>query len=163
VCLGCAVVIVFRFAPPLVGLLWRAWRVIDGPIARPITWVVGLIVRANLLASSSTMANGLTLFIFGASRSLFANARRSFASRQRPAVTADRAPFDVTAYAATLTPFSDPELRRQARDITHALRDGNPSLTDEARQIRIQQRRVIDETLDARRAARDRSDQTACE
>ena len=107
---------------------------IDGPIARPIAWVVGLIVRANLLASSRTMANGLTLFIFGASRSLFANARRSFASRQRPAVTADRAPFDVTADAATLTPFSDPERRR-----------------------------VIDETLDARRAARDRSDQPACE
>ena len=145
-CLGCAVVIVFRFAQSLVGLLWRAWRVIDGPIARPIAWVLGLIVLANLLASSRTTANGLTLFIFGASRSLFANARRSFTSRQRPAVTADRAPFDVTAYAATLTPFSDPELRRQARDITHALHGSDPSLTDAERYVRVQQRCVIYES-----------------
>ena len=164
VCLGRAVVIVLRFAQPLVCLPWRAWLVIDGPTARAFTLVMGLIVLTNLLASSSALAGWATVFIVGASRGLTGARRRQFPSTRRwqsatPAATPVPAPFDAAAYAATLAPFSDPELRRQARDITHALRGGDPSLTEEDRLIRVQQRRVIYETLDARRADQSESSQ----
>ena len=143
---------------PLVCLPWRAWRVIDGPTARAFALVMGLIVLVNLLASSSALAGWATLFIVGASRGLTGPLRRGHPTAWRwqsatPAATPVPAPFDAAAYAATLAPFSDPELRRQARDITQALRGGDPSLTEEDRYIRVQQRRVIYETLDARRAA----------
>lgn len=143
---------------PLACLPWRAWRVIDGPTARAFALVMGLIVLVNLLASSSALAGWATLFIVGASRGLTGPLRRGHPTAWRwqsatPAATPVPAPFDAAAYAATLAPFSDPELRRQARDITQALRGGDPSLTEEDRYIRVQQRRVIYETLDARRAA----------
>lgn len=143
---------------PLVRLPWRAWQVIDGPPARAFALVMGLIVLANLLASSGALAGWATLFIVGASRGLTGPLRRGHPTAWRwqsatPAATPVPAPFDAAAYAATLAPFSDPELRRQARDITQALRGGDPSLTDAERRDRVQQRRVIYETLDARRAA----------
>ena len=143
---------------PLACLPWRAWRVIDGPTARAFALVMGLIVLVNLLASSSALAGWATLFIVGASRGLTGPLRRGHPTAWRwqsatPAATPVPAPFDAAAYAVTLAPFSDPELRRQARDITQALRGGDPSLTEEDRYIRVQQRRVIYETLDARRAA----------
>ena len=142
----------------LVCLPWRVWRVIDGPTARAFALVMGLIVLFNLLASSSALAGWATLFIVGASRGLTGPLRRQLPSTRRwqsttPAATPVPAPFDAAAYAATLAPFSDLELRRQARDITQALRGGDPSLTEEDRYIRVQRRRVIYETLDARRAA----------
>lgn len=163
--LGALQVLVVRYSlmmvtalKPLVCLPWRAWRVIDGPTARAFTLVMGLIVLVNLLASSSALAGWATLFIVGASRGLTGPLRRGHPTAWRwqsatPAATPVPAPFDAAAYAATLAPFSDPELRRQARDITQALRGGDPSLTEEDRYIRVQQRRVIYETLDARRAA----------
>lgn len=143
---------------PLVCLPWRAWRVIDGPVTRAFALVMGLIVLVNLLASSSALAGWATLFIVGASRGLTGPLRRGHPTAWRwqsatPAATPAQAPFDAAAYAATLAPFSDSELRRQARDITQALRGGDPSLTEEDRYIRMQRRRVIYETLDARRAA----------
>ena len=163
--LGALQVLVVRYSlmmvtalKQLVCLPWRAWLVIDGPTARAFTLVMGLIVLTNLLASSSALAGWATVFIVGASRGLTGARRRQFPSTRRwqsatPAATPVPAPFDAAAHAATLAPFSDPELRRQARDITHALRGGDPSLTEEDRLIRVQQRRVIYETLDARRAA----------
>ena len=143
---------------PLACLPWRAWRVIDGPPARAFALVMGLIVLVNLLASSSALAGWATVFIVGASRGLTGPLRRGHPTAWRwqsatPAATPVSAPFDAVAYAATLAPFSDMELRRKARDITQALRGGDPSLTEEDRHIRVQQRRVIYETLDARRAA----------
>ncbi len=159
VCLGRAVVIVLRFAQPLVCLPWRAGQLVDGPVARALVGVVGLIVLANLLASSSTLAGWATVFIVGASRGL-TGARRGHSSsttRRLQSATAGPVPFDAVAYAATLAPFSDPELRRKAREIAHALQGGDPTLTEEDRRDRVQQRRVIHETLDARRVARDGS------
>ena len=159
VCLGHAVVIVLEFAAQhLVRLPWRAWRVIDGPPARAFALVMGLIVLANLLASSGALAGWATVFIVGASRGLTGPLRRGHPTAWRwqsatPAATPVPVPFDAAAYAATLAPFSDLELRRQARDITQALRGGDPSLTDAERRDRVQQRRVIYETLDARRTA----------
>ncbi|MEZ5602211.1 MAG: hypothetical protein R3F36_15345 [Candidatus Competibacteraceae bacterium] len=127
-------------------------------MTRAFALVMGLIVLVNLLASSSALAGWATLFIVGASRGLTGPLRRGHPTAWRwqsatPAATPAQAPFDAAAYAATLAPFSDLELRRQARDITQALRGGDPSLTEEDRYIRVQRRRVIYETLDARRAA----------
>lgn len=158
VCLGHAVVVFFLCIRQLVCILWRAYLEVDGPVTRAFALVMGLIVLVNLLASSSALAGWATLFIVGASRGLTGPLRRGHPTAWRwqsatPAATPVPAPFDAAAYAATLAPFSDLELRRQARDITQALRGGDPSLTEEDRYIRVQRRRVIYETLDARRAA----------
>ena len=159
VCLGRAVVIVLRFAQPLVCLPWRAGQLVDGPVARALVGVVGLIVLVNLLASSSALAGWATVFIVGASRGLTGARRGHPPSTRRQSASPAPAPFDADAYAATLAPLSDLELRRKARDITHALRGDDPSLTAGDRYVRIQQRRVIYETLDARRADQSESSQ----
>jgi hypothetical protein len=152
------VVVFFLCIRQLVCILWRAYLEVDGPVTRAFALVMGLIVLVNLLASSSALAGWATLFIVGASRGLTGPLRRGHPTAWRwqsatPAATPAQAPFDAAAYAATLAPFSDLELRRQARDITQALRGGDPSLTDAERRDRVQQRRVIYETLDARRTA----------
>lgn len=138
--------------------LGRVWRVIDGPATRARVLVVGLIVLANTLASHSALAGWATLFVFGASRSLLTSAFRgcpAALTRLPPpsAPAAGLAPFDETAFAATLAPHSDQELRRRARQLTDELHH-NPALTGEDRHVHEQQRRVIYATLDARRAAR---------
>ncbi len=146
VCLGHAVVVFFLCIRQLVCILWRAYLEVDGPVTRAFALVMGLIVLVNLLASSSALAGWATLFIVGASRGLTGPLRRGHP-------TAWRWQSATPAATPVPAPFSDLELRRQARDITQALRGGDPSLTEEDRYIRVQRRRVIYETLDARRAA----------
>jgi hypothetical protein len=144
----------FRLARQFLALLGPTWRAIDGPFSRAVGPVVGLVVLTQWLADSA-LAHEVTLFIFGASRGVFTDALRAErATQQRRNAAAGQTPFDAATDAATRAPFSDAELRRQARAITDALRGGDPSLTEEDRPVRMQQRRVIDPTVDERRAAR---------
>lgn len=157
--LGRAVVTLLRLARQVLVLLGQTWRAIDGPWVRQFGPVVGLVVLAPCLADPA-LANWLTLFIFGASRGVFSDAlraERATRRRRSASAVANPTPFDAAGYAATRAPFSDAELRRQARAITHALRAGDSALTEEDRHVRMQQRRVIDPTLDERRAARGQS------
>ncbi len=104
VCLGRAVVIALRFSQHLVGLLWRVWRGIDGPVARALALVMGLIVLANLLASSSALAGWATVFIVGAFRGLTGLLRRGHpTSRRWQSAMAAPAPFDA-GRSASLPP-----------------------------------------------------------
>ena len=108
VCLGHAVVIALRFSQHLVGLLWRVWRGIDGPVARALALVMGLIVLANLLASSSALAGWATVFIVGAFRGLTGLLRRGPPTSRRwqsatPAAIPVPAPFDA-GRSASLPP-----------------------------------------------------------
>lgn len=93
--------------------LWQAWRVIEGPATRAIVLVGGLIVLANTLLSSSSLAGWATLFVFGASRSLLTGAfsgRPTATKRPQPqsATAVGLAPFAEAAFVATLAPHSDP-------------------------------------------------------
>ncbi len=108
VCLGRAVVIALRFSQHLVGLLWRVWRGIDGPVARALALVMGLIVLANLLASSSALAGWATVFIVGAFRGLTGLLRRGHPTSRHwqsatPAAIPVPAPFDA-GRSASLPP-----------------------------------------------------------
>ena len=108
VCLGHAVVIALRFSQHLVGLLWRVWRGIDGPVARALALVMGLIVLANLLASSSTLASWATVLIVGASRGLTGTRRGPPTSTRRvQSAMAAPAPFDAGLSQALQLPHID--------------------------------------------------------
>ncbi len=158
-CVGRAMTTPFRLARQFLALLGQTWRAIDGPLVRQFGPVVGLVVLAQCLADPA-LANWVTLFIFGASRGVFAgalHAERAARRRRKSAAAGQEASFDAAAYAASLEPLSDTELRRQARAITDALCRGDPSLTEQDRRDRVRQRQVIDETLDTRRAARGQS------
>lgn len=109
VCLGRAVVIALRFSQHLVCLLWRAWRGIDGPVARALALVMGLIVLANLLASSSALAGWATVFIVGAFRGLTGLLRRGHPTSTRRVQSASPtpAPFDAGLSQALQLPRID--------------------------------------------------------
>ena len=72
-CVGRAMTTPFRLARQFLALLGQTWRAIDGPLVRQFGPVVGLVVLAQCLADPA-LANWVTLFIFGASRGVFAGA-----------------------------------------------------------------------------------------
>ena len=123
--------------------------------------VVVLLILANTLLSSELAVWASLLVIGGSPRVLGGRFRNRSSSVRNVTVVEEQSAvssppssssFDEAAYAATLTAIADVELRRRARGITAELR--SRSLTAQERFEHQQQRRVIYETLDARRAAK---------
>ena len=115
----------------LVCILWQAYLEVDGPVTRAFALVMGLIVLVNLLASSSALAGWATLFIVGASRGVTGPLRRGHPTAWR---WQSRHAGRYQSQRPSTRPPTPPRwrcsptgLRRQARDITAALRGGDPS------------------------------------